>query len=395
MSKKECVAMILAGGQGSRLGSLTKKIAKPAVPFGGKYRIIDFPLSNCHNSGIDTVGVLTQYQPLALHSYIGIGTSWDLDRRDGGVFILPPYAREKGAEWYKGTADAIYQNLNFIDMMNPNYVLILSGDHIYNMDYSQMLEHHKAKKAEATISVIEVPWHEASRFGIMSVNETGRITQFVEKPEEPRSNLASMGIYIFNWRLLRKILEDDSKNNLSSHDFGKDVIPKLLAADHRLFSYPFIGYWKDVGTVESFWEANMDLLNEEPELDLYNPNWRICSVNPTRPPHYVGAAAKITRSMISEGCSVLGEVNNSVIFPGVHIAEGAYIKDSIVMPYVTVGAHAQIYRTIIGRKSTVEAGVVIGNLSDKEITVVDENIVISTDINAGINNIMEAQKQVG
>ena len=395
MSKKECVAMILAGGQGSRLGSLTKKIAKPAVPFGGKYRIIDFPLSNCHNSGIDTVGVLTQYQPLALHSYIGIGTSWDLDRRDGGVFILPPYAREKGAEWYKGTADAIYQNLNFIDMMNPNYVLILSGDHIYNMDYSQMLEHHKAKKAEATISVIEVPWHEASRFGIMSVNETGRITQFVEKPEEPRSNLASMGIYIFNWRLLRKILEDDSKNNLSSHDFGKDVIPKLLAADHRLFSYYFTGYWKDVGTVESFWEANMDLLNEEPELDLYNPNWRICSVNPTRPPHYVGAAAKITRSMISEGCSVLGEVTNSVIFPGVHIAEGAYIKDSIVMPYVTVGAHAQIYRTIIGRKSTVEAGVVIGNLSDKEITVVDENIVISTDINAGINNIMEAQKQVG
>ena len=395
MSKKECVAMILAGGQGSRLGSLTKKIAKPAVPFGGKYRIIDFPLSNCHNSGIDTVGVLTQYQPLALHSYIGIGTSWDLDRRDGGVFILPPYAREKGAEWYKGTADAIYQNLNFIDMMNPNYVLILSGDHIYNMDYSLMLEHHKAKKAEATISVIEVPWHEASRFGIMSVNETGRITQFVEKPEEPRSNLASMGIYIFNWRLLRKILEDDSKNNLSSHDFGKDVIPKLLAADHRLFSYPFIGYWKDVGTVESFWEANMDLLNEEPELDLYNPNWRICSVNPTRPPHYVGAAAKITRSMISEGCSVLGEVTNSVIFPGVHIAEGAYIKDSIVMPYVTVGAHAQIYRTIIGRKTTVEAGVAISNLNNKEITVVDENIVISSDINAGINNIMGAQKQVG
>jgi len=387
--------MILAGGQGSRLGSLTKKIAKPAVPFGGKYRIIDFPLSNCHNSGIDTVGVLTQYQPLALNSYIGIGSSWDLDRRDGGVFMLPPYACEKGAEWYKGTADAIYQNLNFIEMMNPNYVLILSGDHIYNMDYSLMLEHHKAQKAEVTISVIEVPWHEASRFGIMSVGETGRVTEFAEKPKEPKSNLASMGIYIFNWRLLRKVLEDDSKNDLSSHDFGKDVIPKLLAADHRLSAYYFEGYWKDVGTVESFWEANMDLLNEEPELDLYNPNWKVYSVNATRPPHYIGATAKVTRSLISEGCSILGTVDHSVIFPGVHIAEGVCIKDSIVMPYVNIGAYAQVYRAIIGRKGVVEAEAIIGNVNNKDITVVNEDIVTSSGIDVLASSIIEIQKQVG
>ena len=395
MGKKECIAMILAGGQGSRLGSLTKKIAKPAVAFGGKYRIIDFPLSNCHNSGIDTVGVLTQYQPLALHSYIGIGSPWDLDRRGGGVFLLPPYAREKGAEWYTGTADAIYQNLNFIEMMNPNYVLVLSGDHIYNMDYSLMLEHHRAQKAEVTISVTEVPWHEASRFGIMSVNEIGRITKFTEKPKEPKSNLASMGIYIFNWRLLRKILEDDSKNNLSSHDFGKDVIPRLLAADHRLSAYYFKGYWKDVGTVESFWEANMDLLGDEPELDLYNPNWRVYSVNATRPPHYIGASAKISRSLISEGCSIFGEVDHSVIFPGVHIAEGACIKNSIVMPYVNIGAHAQVYRAIIGRKGIVEARVIIGDVNGKGITVIDENIVTSYEPGAMKKDIIRVQKQVG
>ena len=395
MGKKECIAMILAGGQGSRLGSLTKKTAKPAVPFGGKYRIIDFPLSNCHNSGIDTVGVLTQYQPLALHSYIGIGRPWDLDRRDGGVFLLPPYAREKGADWYAGTADAIFQNLNFIDMMNPNYVLVLSGDHIYNMDYSLMLEHHKVSKAEVTIAVTEVPWLEASRFGIMSVGENGRITEFAEKPKDPKSNLASMGIYIFNWRLLRKALEEDSKNNLSSHDFGKDIIPRLLAGDYRLSAYYYKGYWKDVGTIESFWEANMDLLNEEPELDLYNPNWRVYSVNATRPPQYIAATAKVTRSLISEGCSILGEVDHSVIFPGVHIAAGACIKDSIVMPYVNIEANAQVYRSIIGRKSVVEVGAIIGKVNTKIITVVDENIVISNDIDALADSIIRVQKQVG
>jgi glucose-1-phosphate adenylyltransferase len=395
MRKKECIAMILAGGQGSRLGSLTRKIAKPAVPFGGKYRIIDFPLSNCHNSGIDTVGVLTQYRPLALHSYIGIGSSWDLDRRDGGVFVLPPYAQEGSAEWYKGTADAIYQNLNFIDMINPNYVLVLSGDHIYNMDYSLMLEHHKKQKAEATISVIEVPWHEASRFGIMNTDEKGRITEFIEKPKDAKSNLASMGIYIFNWRLLRKSLEEDRKNALSSHDFGKDIIPKLLTDGHRLFAYYFKGYWKDVGTVESFWEANMDLLADDPELDLHDPNWRVYSVNPTRPPHYVGATATVTRSLISEGCSIHGEVENSVIFPGVRIEEGASVKDSIIMPYVTIGAHAQVYRGIIGRKCLVEGGAVIGSTSKEGICVIEENIVIPSDADILGNSIISKQKQVG
>ncbi|HEY3424584.1 MAG TPA: glucose-1-phosphate adenylyltransferase, partial [Negativicutes bacterium] len=334
MRKKECIAMILAGGQGSRLGSLTKKLAKPAVPFGGKYRIIDFALSNCRNSGMDTVGVLTQYQPLALHSYIGIGASWDLDRKDGGVFVLPPYARENKAEWYKGTADAIYQNINFIDLVNPNYVLVLSGDHIYTMNYEIMLEYHKAKKAEATIAVIEVPWEEAYRFGIMNTAASGRIMDFAEKPEQPQSNLASMGVYIFNWKLLRKTLEEDSRDSNSVHDFGQNIIPKLLAAGQRLMAYPFSGYWKDVGTVQSFWEANMDLLADEPELDLYDPQWRIYAVNPTRPPHYVGAAAKVTRSLVSEGCAVFGEVDHSVLFPGVHIGEGASVKDSVIMPYV-------------------------------------------------------------
>lgn len=394
MRKKECVAMILAGGQGSRLGSLTRKIAKPAVPFGGKYRIIDFPLSNCHNSGMDTVGVLTQYRPLALHSYIGIGSHWDLDRRDGGVYVLPPYAQEGGAEWYKGTADAIYQNLNFIDMINPNYVLVLSGDHIYNMDYSLMLEHHKKQKAEATISVIEVPWHETSRFGIMNTDDRGRINEFVEKPKNAKSNLASMGIYIFNWRLLRKSLEEDHKNALSSHDFGKDIIPKLLMDGHRLFAYYFKGYWKDVGTVESFWEANMDLLADDPQLDLYNPNWRVYSVNPTRPPHYIGTGATVTRSLVSEGCSILGEVEHSVIFPGVHIGEGAKVKDSIIMPYVTIGDHAQVYRGIIGRKSMVEGGVVIGS-SHGGICVIEENIIIPSGADILDNTMISKQKQVG
>lgn len=397
MGNKECVAMILAGGQGSRLGSLTKKIAKPAVPFGGKYRIIDFPLSNCHNSGIDTVGVLTQYQPLALHSYIGIGSPWDLDRREGGVFLLPPYVREKGGEWYRGTADAIYQNINFIERMNPSYVLVLSGDHIYNMDYSLMLAEHKAQKAEVTISVIEVPWQEASRFGIMTVGATGEIMEFTEKPKEPKSNLASMGIYIFNWRLLKKVLEDDNKSSQSSHDFGKDIIPKLLAAGHRLSAYYFKDYWKDVGTVESFWEANMDLLKEEPKLDLYNPNWRVYSVNATRPPHYIGATSKITRSLISEGCSIFGEVDNSVIFPGVYIGQGAYIKDSIVMPYVSIAADSQVYKAIIGRKSRIEVGGIVGNHNEKAITVIEENIVIpgEMDLDLLANRIMEIQKQVG
>jgi glucose-1-phosphate adenylyltransferase len=351
------------------LGSLTKKLAKPAVPFGGKYRIIDFALSNCHNSGIDTVGVLTQYQPLALHGYIGQGSAWDLDRKDGGVYVLPPYAREYGAEWYKGTADAIYQNINFIEMMNPNYVLVLSGDHIYSMDYSAMLEHHKRQQADATIAVIEVPWAEASRFGILNTKEN-RITDFQEKPPEPESNLASMGIYIFNWRVLKRHLEEDAAFNSSSHDFGKNIIPAMLVKGLHLNAYRFKGYWKDVGTIDSLWEANMDLLSENPELNLSDPNWRIYSVNATRPPHYVGAGAKVERSLISEGCIVLGEVEHSVIFPGVYIGEGAKIKDSVIMPYVHVGSGVKIEKTIVGRRSIITDGVQIGNTSG-EVSVIN------------------------
>lgn len=397
MRKKECVAMILAGGQGSRLGLLTKRIAKPAVPFGGKYRIIDFTLSNCRNSQIDTVGVLTQYQPLALNSYIGLGSAWDLDRKDAGVFVLPPYTREQGAEWYKGTADAIHQNINFIERFNPNYVLVLSGDHIYNMDYSKMLDYHKAQKADATISVIEVPWDEAGRFGVMSADENGRITEFQEKPAVPKSNLASMGIYIFNWKFLRRHLEEDSRNNASSHDFGKNVIPKMLAEGHKMIAYPFEGYWKDVGTVESFWEANMDLLSDEPKLDIFNPDWRIYSVNPTRPPHYIASGARVISSLISEGCSVFGEVDHSVIFPGVFIGEGAKVTNSIIMPYVHISANAIIDRAIIGKRSVVEecAQVTwVGTSLLPSITVVPEHIVIEREILYGPEGVI-IKKQVG
>ena len=393
MRKTECLAMILAGGQGSRLGSLTKKIAKPAVPFGGKYRIIDFPLSNCHNSGIDTVGILTQYQPLALHSYIGAGGAWDLDRKDGGVYILPPYAREKGAEWYKGTADAIYQNINFIEMINPNYVLVLSGDHIYTMDYSQMFEYHKAKKAEATIGVIEVPIIEAPRFGIMNTAENGRITEFQEKPAQPISNLASMGIYLFNWKFLKRSLEEDAKDTASSHDFGKNVIPKMLAGGHKLFAYHFQGYWKDVGTVESFWEANMDLLADEPELNLHDPAWRVYSVNPTRPPHYIADGAKVSCSLISEGAVVYGEVEHSVIFPGVQIGAGAKIKDSVIMPYAQIGENVEITRAIIGRRCIIEADAKI-NSSQDDTLVIPEGDVVPRDAQVNGDGPIQ-QKQVG
>lgn len=386
MRSKECVAMLLAGGQGSRLGALTKKLAKPAVPFGGKYRIIDFPLSNCFNSGIYTVGVLTQYQPLALHSYIGIGSAWDLDRRDGGVYVLPPYVREKGGEWYKGTADAIFQNINFIEMFNPEYVLILSGDHIYKMDYSLMVDYHKAKQADATIAVIEVPWEEASRFGIMNTDATDRIIEFEEKPRQPKSNLASMGIYVFSWSALRAYLTADAINQASSHDFGKDVIPQMLAGNERLCAYRFEGYWKDVGTVESFWEANMDLLSDEPALDLYDSAWRIYSVSPTQPPHVIAANAKVVCSMISEGCTVFGEVENSVLFPGVHVGEGAKVKDSILMPHVSIGAKAIVNKAIIGRNSQVETNARLGVGSQQEqeasqwfagITLIGDNLTVT------------------
>ncbi len=355
MRNLECLAMILAGGQGSRLGALTTTVAKPAVPFGGKYRIIDFPLSNCHNSGINSVGVLTQYQPFELHNYIGSGTAWDLDRRDGGVYVLSPYAQSMGAEWYKGTADAIYQNIQFIDMMNPEYVLILSGDHIYNMDYSKMLKFHKENQADTTISVIPVPWEEAPRFGIMNTDADGRIIEFQEKPENPISNLASMGIYIYTWEFLRKQLCEDARNADSSHDFGKDVIPKTLKEEHRLFAYKFQGYWKDVGTLESYWEANMDLLEDSPEFNLHDKHWRTYSVNPTRPPQYISETAEISSSLVSEGASIAGKVTHSVIFPGVSIGEGAEVVDSVLLPFAKVEAGAKVKCAIVGNECVIAA----------------------------------------
>lgn len=375
MRKTDCLAMILAGGQGTRLGSLTKKIAKPAVPFGGKYRIIDFPLSNCSNSGIDTVGILTQYQPLALHNYIGSGGAWDLDRKAGGVFILPPYAREKGAEWYKGTADAIYQNINFIEMINPSYVLILSGDHIYSMDYSWLIDYHKVKKAEVTIGVIEVPMEEAPRFGIMNTDSESRITEFQEKPAQPKSNLASMGIYVFNWKFLKRYLEDDAKDTASSHDFGKNIIPKMLNNDAKMYAYAFNGYWKDVGTVDSFWEANMDLLKEKPELDLHDRSWKIYSVNPAMPPHYVGENAKVVRSLVSEGAIIKGEVINSVVFSGVTIEEGAKVVDSVIMPNAHIGSNAEITRVVVSQDCKLMSEAKVG-CSDGEIVVVPEGEIV-------------------
>jgi glucose-1-phosphate adenylyltransferase len=347
MAKKKCIAMLLAGGQGSRLCSLTKNIAKPAVPFGGKYRIIDFTLSNCTNSGIDTVGVLTQYQPLLLHSYIGIGSAWDLDRKNGGVTVLPPYSVSSGVKWYEGTANAVYQNINYIEQYDPDYVLILSGDHIYKMDYRKMLDYHMIKRADVTISVIEVPWSEASRFGIMNTNEQMEIIEFEEKPANPKNNLASMGIYIFNWPLLKEYLQMDNANPHSSHDFGKDVIPLLLREKKRLIAYPFKGYWKDVGTVKSLWEANMDLLNEENELDLFDRSWRIYSVNPNQPPQYISDEAVVIHSLINEGCVVEGNVEHSVLFQGVHIGKGAVVKDCVIMPDAVIGEGVYIERAIV------------------------------------------------
>lgn len=371
MRNLECLAMILAGGQGSRLGALTTSVAKPAVAFGGKYRIIDFPLSNCHNSGINSVGVLTQYQPFELHNYIGSGTAWDLDRRDGGVYVLSPYAQAMGAEWYKGTADAIYQNVQFIDMMNPEYVLILSGDHIYNMDYSKMLKFHKDNNADTTISVIPVPWDEAPRFGIMNTDENGKIIEFQEKPPKPISNLASMGIYIYTWDFLKKQLCEDAANSASSHDFGKDVIPKTLLEGHRLFAYKFEGYWKDVGTLESYWEANMDLLEDSPEFNLHDKHWRTYSVNPTRPPQYISPTAKITRSLVSEGASISGTVNHSVIFPSVFIGEGAVVEDSVILPFARIEPGAKVKCAIVGNNCLISSEKVIEG-TPKKVSLVTQ-----------------------
>lgn len=377
MPKKEMIAMLLAGGQGSRLGLLTKKIAKPAVPFGGKYRIIDFALSNCANSGIDTVGVLTQYQPLILNTHIGIGSPWDLDRRNGGVSLLPPYMEESGGNWYKGTANAIYQNIGFIDLYDPEYVLILSGDHIYKMDYSEMLEYHKATDADATIAVLDVSVEEASRFGIMNADENNVIYEFEEKPKHPKSTLASMGIYIFNWKALKKYLKEDEADKNSSNDFGKNIIPNMLNDKKKMMAYPFKGYWKDVGTVESLWEAHMDLLNDNNELNIHDTKWKVYSVNPIRPSQYVGPNADIQKSIVVEGCAVLGEVKNSVLFHGVYIGKNSKIIDSVIFPNTKIGDNVTIEKAIIGSDAIIRKNCNIGS-SDK-ITLIGEGQEIKKD----------------
>ncbi len=377
-NKEECVAMLLAGGQGSRLYTLTEKTAKPAVPFGAKYRIIDFTLSNCVNSGIDTVGVLTQYQPLVLNEYIGNGQPWDLDRMNGGVMVLPPYQGSKSADWYKGTANAIYQNLNFINRYDPDYVLILSGDHIYKMDYNAMLEYHKKMNAAATIAVINVPLEQASRFGIMNTDENNKIVEFEEKPKEPKSTKASMGIYIFNRSLLAKYLEADENNPESSNDFGKNIIPAMLDSGEPMYAYEFSGYWKDVGTIQSLWEANMDLLGDNPVFNLFDDDWRIYTRSEVRPPHYIGNDAKVINSIVTEGCEVHGIVENSLLFGGVKVARGAYIKNSIVMQDTVIREGASVYYSIIDGDTEVGAGTKIGNeTSDgSKITLIGSDLVI-------------------
>lgn len=358
--KKTIVAMLLAGGQGSRLGVLTSNMAKPAVPFGGKYRIIDFPLSNCTNSEIDTVGVLTQYRPLALNSYLGTGQHWDLDRNSGGVFVLPPYMTERDSQWYSGTANAIYQNREFVDQYDPEYVLILSGDHIYKMDYARMLRHHRDQRADATIAVIRVPMAEAHRFGIMNTDEKGRIVSFEEKPAHPLSDNASMGIYIFNWKLLKSYLERDDLNAGSDHDFGKNIIPAMLTDGCAMTAYPFAGYWKDVGTVQSLWEANMDMLGDSPVLDLDDPAWRIFTRNPSLPAHVVGEHAKICNAIVAEGCEVYGSVKNSVLFCGARVDEGAVVEDAVLLPSAHICAGATVHKSIIGENSSIGSDSVVG-----------------------------------
>ena len=370
--KKECVVMLLAGGQGSRLYALTVKTAKPAVSFGGKYRIIDFPLSNCTNSKLDTVGVLTQYQPLMLNEYIGNGLSWDLNRTYGGVSILPPYQGHGGADWYRGTANAIYQNKEFVDRYDPDYVMILSGDHIYKMDYAKMLAFHKEKGADCTIAVLEVPMEEASRFGIMSTNEDGSIYKFTEKPKNPDSNKASMGIYIFNRKKLFDYLEADEADENSSNDFGKNVIPAMLGAGERMFAYPFEGYWKDVGTISSLWEANMDLLGDDPVLSLNDGAWRIYSRPATSAPQHIGESAKVENAVITEGSEILGTVRNSVLGANVYVGEGAVVEDSVIMSGTVVKAGARVSYSILDENVTVGENAVVGKsrTDAKDITVI-------------------------
>ncbi len=400
MIRKEMIAMLLAGGQGSRLGVLTSKVAKPAVSFGGKYRIIDFPLSNCINSGVDTVGVLTQYQPLRLNAHIGIGIPWDLDRNVGGVSVLPPYEKSSSSEWYSGTANAIYQNLEYMQSYNPEYVLILSGDHIYKMDYEVMLNYHKASHADVTIAAMPVPMEEASRFGVVITDENGKIQEFEEKPEHPRSNLASMGIYIFSWKVLKEALIANAE--VPGCDFGKHVIPYCHEKGQRLFAYEYNGYWKDVGTLGSYWEANMELIDIIPEFNLYEEFWKIYTRSEIIPPQYIAEDAVVTRSIISEGTDVYGEVHNSVIGSGVTIGKGSVIRDSIIMKNTVIGENCVIDRAIIAENSVVGDGAVLGvgeDIPNKKkpsvycfgLVTIGDSTVIPPNVKIGKNTAIEGE----
>ncbi len=394
--KKECIAMLLAGGQGSRLHALTSRAAKPIMPFGGKYRIIDFPLSNCANSGIDVVGVLTQYQPLQLNSYIGSGQPWDLDVSRGGVYILPPYqsAGEKG-EWFSGTANAIYQNIGFVDIWEPEYVLILSGDHIYKMDYSDMLDQHKLNGADCTIAVIHVPQDEASRFGIMDTDENGFIYKFTEKPTAPESDLASMGIYIFSWQKLKKYLVEDENNPLSEKDFGRNIIPAMLSNNEKLWAYDFSGYWRDVGTINSLWESNMDMFSPD-LIDLYDRSWPIRSRSPIKPPHYIGENAEINHSIITEGCDIRGTVSNSVLSNSVSVGEGAVVNYSILMPGCSIEKGALIEYSIIGENAVIHENAIVGAVptgkSNIKITTCGPDSVVNANAHIKAGEIVYAER---
>ena len=376
MSKTEVVAMLLAGGQGSRLGVLTKSIAKPAVPYGGNYRIIDFPLSNCVNSGIYTVGVLTQYQPLVLNDYLGNGHPWDLDRLNGGVHVLSPYEAIGGAEWYKGTANAIYQNIAFIEKYDPKYVVVLSGDHIYKMNYANMIDFHKKNNADCTIAVLEVPWEEASRFGILATDENEQIYEFAEKPKEPKSNKASMGVYVFSWDKLKKYLIEDEADPNSANDFGKNIIPNMLNDGQRMFAYPFKGYWKDVGTIDSLWEANLDIINPNVDLDLSDKSWRIYSRPPDAPPHYIGENATVENSSISEGCDIDGLVDYSVVSSDVTVEEGAEVRFSVIMPGAVIKKGAKVYYSIIAENAVIEEDAQVGEIPENMENSADWGVAV-------------------
>ena len=396
MVVKELVGLLLAGGQGSRLGVLTSSTAKPAVPYGGKFRIIDFPLSNCINSGIDTVGVFTQYEPLELNAHIGIGKPWDLDRVNGGVTILSPYLKSQNNDWFKGTANAVFQNIHYIDKVNPKYVVILSGDHIYKMDYSKMLADHKKNEADATISVFEVPLEEASRFGIMNTDDNNKIYEFEEKPANPKSNLASMGVYIFTWSVLREYLIRDDANKDSDNDFGKNIIPMMLDENKAMYAYEFEGYWKDVGTIQSYWESNMDLIERVPDFNLFDHQWKIYTTNPVMPAHYIGHTGSAKKSIVAEGCMVYGTVRNSILFPGVTVEEGAYVEDSIIMSNTLIKKNSKIYKSILAESVTIEEDVEVGigeavvNLEKPQIynsgiTVIAEGALVPAGARLGKN----------